>query len=129
MNTDNVKRFLTEKSNNLINEFHKAFIVLERKTTTSTMSIPEGYNKNNISLGKYSIVNRVRGGKVQMRRMVANAVGYKVLDGKLIRMSPVEIRRRKIAAKRSAIKRRSQIAAIVRKRGISMRKRKMRFGA
>lgn len=94
----------------------------------SFISTVPSYNKNKIAMGRFSIVNRIRGGKVQMRHMVSEAIGYKISDGKLIRMTPTEIRRRKIAAKRSAIKRRGQVAAIVRKRGISLRKRSMRFG-
>ncbi len=89
---------------------------------------PAGYDKNKITMGRFSIVNRVRGGQVQMRHLVAEAIGYKISDGKLVRMQPTERRRRKIAAKRSAIKRRSKVAQIVRKRGISLRKRKNRFG-
>ncbi len=139
--TDQFKEELDKKAAKIISELHEAFgIQAEHKprmmkpspipVQQMTFSSPpmSGYNKNNISMGRFSIVNRIRGGKVQMRHMVAEAVGYKIYDGKLIRMTPTETRRRKIAAKRSAIKRRGQVAAIVRKRAISLRKRKLRFG-
>lgn len=142
--SDMFKDSLDEKAAKIISKLHEAFgIQAEHKPRMKLVAPPSNpvqqitfgappvpkFNKNNISMGRFSVVNRIRGGKVQLRHMVAEAVGYKISDGKLVRMSPMEIRRRKIAAKRSVIKRRGKVAAIVRKRGLSMRKRNMRFGA
>lgn len=140
--TDLFKEALDEKAAKLLSKLHEAFGIQAEHKPRMKLSTPDPiqqitfggpaipkFNKNNISMGRFSVVNRIRGGKVQLRHKVAEAVGYKISDGMLVRMSPMEIRRRKIAAKRSVIKRRGKVAAIVRKRGLSMRKRNLRFGA
>lgn len=87
------------------------------------------HNANRLDLGRTAIVNRVRGGQIQMRKTVSQTQGYKIVDGGLVKMSPEEMRRRKFAAKISARKRRSMVAQIVRNRKISLRKRDSRFGS
>lgn len=65
----------------------------------------------------------IRGNKVQWRRY-STREGYKVVNGKEVRISPKEKRRRKLSAKRAAIKRRTSKASANKSRKRSMRKRK-----
>ena len=68
-------------------------------------------------------VNRVRAGVVQRRKIVSATPGYKVLGGKLVRMSSQEKMHRKIAQRKAARKRAPKLALILRKRTKSLRKR------
>jgi hypothetical protein len=75
-------------------------------------------------MGRTKIVRvRVRGGKIQRRKRLSTVKGYTFRGGRLIRMSPHEVRRRKIGARRAKIKRRSKLNQILRKRRMSLRKR------
>ena len=85
-------------------------------------------NRHHLSMGRVALVDRIRGGQLQMRHTVSEQTGYKILDGELVRMSPEEIRRRKRAARISALKRRGEEARILRNREISLRKREIRLG-
>lgn len=69
-------------------------------------------------------VNRVRGGKVQRRKIVSNRPGYRVSSGKLVRMSALERMKRHRAQLKAARKRKTIMSRILRKRQISLRKRK-----
>lgn len=66
---------------------------------------------------------RIRGGKIQRRKKVSTVPGMTMRGGRLIRMSPAERRRRKMGARRAAIKERGKRSQILRKRKISMMKR------
>lgn len=79
-------------------------------------------------IGRIALVDRVRGGKIQIRHMVTAAVGFKIQDGQLVKMTPQERRTRKRAARISARKRRGEQSQINRNTKISMRKRNARFG-
>ncbi len=68
-------------------------------------------------------VNRVRAGVVQRRKVVSATPGYKVLDGKLVRMSSQEKMHRKMSQRKAARKRAPKLALILRKRTKSLRKR------
>lgn len=68
-------------------------------------------------------VNRVRGGKIQRRKMVSIRPGYRMQDGKLVRMTSTERRKRHLAQIRAARKRKPMISRILRKRKISLRRR------
>jgi len=68
-------------------------------------------------------VNRVRAGVVQRRKIVSATPGYKVLGGKLVRMSSQEKMHRKMAQRKAARKRAPKLALILRKRTKSLRKR------
>jgi len=68
-------------------------------------------------------VNRVRAGIVQRRKVVSATPGYKVLGGKLVRMSSQEKMHRRIAQRKAARKRAPKLALILRKRTKSLRKR------
>jgi hypothetical protein len=69
-------------------------------------------------------VNRVRGGKVQRRKVVSQRPGYRIQAGKLVRMSTAEKRRRHLAQIKAARKRKPMISRILRKRKLSLRRRK-----
>ena len=68
-------------------------------------------------------VNRVRGGKIQRRKMVSQRPGYRMQDGKLVRMSSMEKRKRHIAQMKAARKRKPMMTRILRKRKLSLRRR------
>ena len=68
-------------------------------------------------------VSRVRAGVIQRRKVVSATPGYKVLDGKLVRMSSQEKMHRRIAQRKAARKRAPKLALILRKRTKSLRKR------
>ena len=68
-------------------------------------------------------VSRVRAGVIQRRKVVSASPGYKVLDGKLVRMSSQEKMHRRIAQRKAARKRAPKLALILRKRTKSLRKR------
>lgn len=68
-------------------------------------------------------VNRVRAGVVQRRKVVSATPGYKVLGGKLVRMSSQEKMHRRIAQRKAARKRAPKLASILRKRTKSLKKR------
>jgi hypothetical protein len=80
---------------------------------------------NTQKMGRTKLIRvRIRKGKVQRRVKKAAVKGYTIRSGKLIRMSPSERRHRKMAARRSKFKRRSKLNQSLRKRMISIRKRK-----
>jgi hypothetical protein len=68
-------------------------------------------------------VNRVRAGVIQRRKLVSTTPGYKVLGGKLVRMSSQEKMHRRIAQRKAARKRAPKLALILRKRTRSLKKR------
>ena len=72
---------------------------------------------------RFTITNRVRGGKIQRRKKVSSVQGYRFQDGRLVRMSSREKLNRKRSQRKGAIKRRSTVASSLRKRKISIRKR------
>lgn len=86
------------------------------------------FNPNHKVFGRIGIVNRVRGGQFQMKKVISEKSGFRIQAGKLVRMTPQEIRNRKRAAKISARKRIAQLAAIIRHRMMSMLKRQRRLG-
>ena len=76
-------------------------------------------------MGRTKLVRiRIRGGKVQRRKKFSSVKGYTIRDGKLTRMSSLERRHRKMAAKKSKFKRRAKLSQSLRKRRMSLRKRK-----
>jgi len=82
------------------------------------------------TIGRIAIVNRVRNGQVQMNKKVdIMGKGYRLLpSGQVIKMSPREILVRKQSAQRAARKRQMEMASIVRKRMMSIRRRHSQMG-
>jgi hypothetical protein len=75
-------------------------------------------------MGRKKLIRaRVRGGKVQRRKVVSAVKGYTIRGGKLVRISPSEKLRRKMGARRAKVKRRAKMARALIKRKRSLRKR------
>jgi len=76
-------------------------------------------------MGRTKLIRvRFRAGKVQRRVRKSAVPGFTIRGGKLVRMLPQERRRRKMAARRSKFKRRSKLRQALRKRTMTLRKRK-----
>ena len=67
---------------------------------------------------------RIRGGKIQRRKKVSLVPGMTLRGGKLTRMSPAERRARKMGARKGARKSRQKQSQSLRKRRLSLMKRK-----
>jgi hypothetical protein len=80
-------------------------------------------SENEVEEARLVRVNRVRAGQVQRRKLVSATPGYKVLGGKLVRMSSQEKMHRRIAQRKAARKRAPKLALILRKRTKSLKKR------
>jgi hypothetical protein len=79
---------------------------------------------NILKMGRTKLIRvRIRGGKVQRRKKLSAVKGYTTRGGKLVRMSPVERRNRKMASRKSKFKRRAKLRQSLRKRKISLRRR------
>lgn len=75
-------------------------------------------------MGRKKLVRaRVRGGKVQRRKVLSAVKGYTIRGGRLVRMAPSERLKRKMAARRAKVKRRAKMARALIKRKRSLRKR------
>ena len=75
-------------------------------------------------MGRKKLIRaRVRGGKVQRRKVVSAVKGYTIRGGKLKRMTSAERLRRRIAQRKGKIKRRAKLARALIKRKRSLRKR------
>jgi hypothetical protein len=79
---------------------------------------------NIMKMGRTKMVRiRIRGGKVQRRKKLSAVPGFTIRGGKMVRMSPMERRHRKMAARRAKFKRRAKMQQALRKRRISLRRR------
>lgn len=75
-------------------------------------------------MGRKKLIRaRVRGGKVQRRKVLSAVPGYTIRGGKLVRIPPRERMKRKLAARRAKIKRKAKMARALIKRKRSLRKR------
>jgi hypothetical protein len=75
-------------------------------------------------MGRMKMVRvRIRKGKIQRRRKVSAVKGFTMRHGQMIRMSPMERRHRKMAARLSKFKRRAKLGQALRKRKMSLRRR------
>jgi len=90
------------------------------------IEIVDELDEGNIQkMGRTQLVRvRFRKGKIQRRVKKSAVPGFTIRGGKLTRMLPQERRNRKMAARRSKFKRRSKLRQSLRKRQISLRKRK-----
>ena len=76
-------------------------------------------------MGRTKLIRvRFRGGKLQRRVKKSAVPGFTIRGGKLTRMLPQERRKRKLAARRSKFKRRAKLRQALRKRAMTLRKRK-----
>lgn len=80
---------------------------------------------NVLKIGRTKLVKvRVRKGKIQRRKKFSAVKGFTIRGGKLTRMSPLERRHRKVGVMRSKFKRRAKLNQSLRKRRISLRRRR-----
>jgi hypothetical protein len=80
---------------------------------------------NVLKMGRTKLIRlRVRNGKVQRRKKFSSVPGYTIRGGRLVRMSATERMRRKRGARRAKIKIKTKRNQILRKRNISLRKRR-----
>jgi hypothetical protein len=88
-------------------------------------SLDESVLHNIQKIGRAKLIRlRVRGGKVQRRKKLSAVKGYTIRNGRMVRMSTTELRNRRMGARKAKIKRRTKINQILRKRKISLRKRR-----
>lgn len=125
------KAILDEKLKNLVNEklnqikMRLAMEMYEPLDVEVDFEVEELDEANVTKMGRTKIVRlRVRGGKIQRRKKLATQPGYTIRGGKVTRMSSAERRHRKMAARRAKIKRRGKLRQALRKRKMSLRKRK-----
>jgi hypothetical protein len=75
-------------------------------------------------MGRKKLIRaRVRGGKVQRRKVVSGVKGYTIRGGKMTKMTAAERLRRKISQRKGKLKRKAKMARALIKRKRSMRKR------
>ena len=75
-------------------------------------------------MGRKKLIRaRVRGGKVQRRKVVSAVKGYTIRGGKLTRMTAAERLRRRISQRKGKLKRKAKKARALLKRKRSLRKR------
>lgn len=86
----------------------------------------EPLDEGNIQrMGRIKLVRlRIRNGKIQRRKKMSAVPGYTLRGGRIIRMTPLERRHRKMGARRAKIKRRAEKSRIRIKTIRSLRKRK-----
>lgn len=100
-------------------------LVAEKLEQVEVEIIDELDEGNIQKMGRTKLIRvRFRKGKIQRRVKKSAVAGYTIRGGKLTRMLPQERRNRKMAARRSKFKRRSKLRQSLRKRQISLRKRK-----
>lgn len=76
-------------------------------------------------MGRKKLIRaRVRGGKIQRRKIVSGVKGYTIRGGKMIRMSASERLRRKMGARKAKIKNKAKRARALIQRKRSLRRRK-----
>lgn len=110
--TERIEQLVAEKINQLQSRLEEEIFG----------SIEEG---NIQRMGRTKLIRvRIRKGKVQRRIKKSAVPGYTVRGGKIVRMTPLERRHRKMAARRAKFKRRSKLNQAMRKRNISIRRRK-----
>ena len=109
----------------------KRFFIVEKQENSIRVSKSEMYGdielvEGNVTrMGRQKLIRvRIRGGKIQRRKKLSAVGGYTTRGGKLVRMSPAERRNRKLVARRSKFKRRAKMRQAIRKRKMSLRKRK-----
>ena len=113
MKKEDLKLKIEEMFNSSIKEL--TFNKLEALRTTVLNELMEATFKR---------VNRIRKGKVQRRKKVSTKKGFTFRGGKLVKMSASEKLARKKGQRVGSKKRRAKLSTSLRKRKISLRKRK-----
>ena len=99
---------------------------IEQIVADKLSSLQETILEGNIQrMGRTKLIRvRIRKGKVQRRIKKSAVKGYTIRGGRIVRMTPLERRHRKMAARRAKFKRRAKLTQAMRKRGMAIRKRK-----
>jgi hypothetical protein len=130
-NVTAAKNILDERLKNLVNE--KLDQIKMRLVTEMFEDIGvdvelefEPLDEANVQkMGRTKLIKvRIRKGKIQRRKKLSSVKGYTFRGGKMVRMSAAERRHRKMAARRSKFKRRAKLQQSLRKRRMSLRKRR-----
>jgi hypothetical protein len=121
------KEVLNQRIQDLVNEkVNQIKMRLTAEMYDEDVEFEEELTEANIQkMGRTKLIRvRIRKGKVQRRVKKSSVAGFTIRGGRLVRMSPLERRRRKLAARRSKFKRRSKLKQALRKRALSLRRRK-----
>ena len=95
----------------------------ETEALNESEVLEEGPNVQ--KMGRKKLVKaRIRGGKIQRRKVVSAVKGYTMRGGKLTRMPSSERLKRKISQRKAKIKRKAKAARAIIKRKRSLRRRK-----
>lgn len=120
------KNDLNQRIHNLVNE--KLGQVKMRLATEvfGDVEFEEELTEANVQkMGRTKLIRvRIRKGKIQRRIKKSTVPGFTIRNNRLVRMSPLERRHRKMAARRAKFKRRSKLRQSLRKRSLSIRRRK-----
>ena len=115
MLANRINEIFEEKLNNL-----KLRIVAE--DYDPDLFLPEA---NIMRMGRTKLIRlRIRKGKVQRRKKFSAVKGYTIRGGRMVRMSSLERLHRKRGARRAKIKIKTKRNQILRKRRMSLRKRR-----
>lgn len=100
--------------------------LFEEKLENKKLEIASNLYEANIQkMGRTKLIRmRVRNGKVQRRKRLSAVKGYTFRSGRMVRMSPQERLHRKRAARFTKIKIRAKKSVILRKRRMSLNKRR-----
>lgn len=131
-NALDAKKVLDEKIKNLVNEKINQVKLRIAAEMYEDVDVDVDFVKepldeairNVTKMGRTKIIRvRVRKGKVQRRKKLSAVKGYTLRGGRLVRMSAIERRHRKMGARRAKFKRRAKMSQALRKRRMSIRKR------
>lgn len=120
------KEVLNQRIQDLVNEKINQVKIRLATEMYDEVEFEEELTEANIQkMGRTKLIRvRIRKGKVQRRVKKSSVAGFTIRGGRLVRMSPLERTRRKLAARRSKFKRRSKLRQALRKRALAIRRRK-----
>ena len=120
------KGVLNQRIHNLVSEKLNQIKIRLASEMYDDFEVEEDLSEGNIQkMGRTKLIRvRFRKGKIQRRVKKSAVPGFTIRGGKLTRMLPQERRRRKLAARRSKFKRRAKLRQALRKRTLTLRKRK-----
>lgn len=119
------KAVLVQRIQDLVNEKVNQVKIRLANEMYDDVEFEEVNEANVQKMGRTKLIRmRFRGGKLQRRVKKSAVPGFTIRGGKLVRMLPQERRKRKLAARRSKFKRRAKLRQALRKRQLTLRKRK-----
>ena len=120
------KGVLNQRISDLVTEKLNQIKIRLASEMYDDFEVEEDLSEGNIQkMGRTKLIRvRFRKGKIQRRVKKSAVPGFTIRGGKLTRMLPQERRRRKLAARRSKFKRRAKLRQALRKRTLTLRKRK-----